>query len=250
MDPGTLALLVAAGAVASFIDSQVGGGGVITLPSLLLAGLPPQVAFGTNKLGGTASALVASANYVRGGAVPLRHAALFAPLSLVGGAIGVWALLHTDPSLLYPAVLAVMAGMTVYVLVRPRFGAVDRPIVGGLAMVAMALAALDIGVYDGLLGPGTGSMLLFACVAFLGYGFRRAAALGRVLNLGSNLSALAYFAWAGKVDWSVGLPMAASMAVGGWVGSHVSMRHGDRWLKPLFVAITVALMLRLAWRLW
>lgn len=240
-----LAVLVAVGFVASFIDSQVGGGGVITLPAYLLLRIPPQVALGTNKVGGTASALVASANYLRSGAVPLRRALLLLPLSLLGGAIGVWAVLHSDATWLTPAVLVVMGAMMVYVLLKPRFGAEDNLQAGLLPMVAMAIAALDIGTYDGLLGPGTGSMLLFAIVSFLGYGFRRAAALGRVLNLGSNVSALAYYIVAGRVDWGVAIPMAVSMGAGGWVGSHVTLKHGDRWLKPLFVAITLALLGRL-----
>jgi hypothetical protein len=245
----TLAFLVTAGFVASFIDSQVGGGGVITLPALLAAGLPPAAASATNKLGGTSSALFASINYLRSGLVPMRRVWLLAPLSLVGGGIGVWAFLHSDTGWLVPAVLAVMATMAVYVLVRPKFGADDLPRVGLLPMVAMGLAALDIGTYDGLMGPGTGSFLLFALVSLLGYGFRRAAALGRVLNLASNLSALAYWIFAGHVVWAVGIPMAVSMAAGGWIGSHVTLKHGDRYLKPLFVAITAALMVRLAGRL-
>lgn len=249
MDEATLAFLVVAGFVASFIDSQVGGGGVITLPALLAAGLPPAAASATNKVGGTASALFASANYLRSGLVPMRQVLLFAPLSLVGGAIGVWAFLHSDPSWLVPAVLAVMGAMALYVLLRPRFGAHDYPRLGWMATVAMGLAALDIGTYDGLMGPGTGSFLLFALVSLLGYGFRRAAALGRVLNLASNVSALAYWIYAGQVVWAVGLPMAASMAAGGWVGSHTTLKHGDRYLKPLFVVITLALMMRLAARL-
>lgn len=248
MEPVTIALLVAAGFVASFIDAQVGGGGVITLPALLAAGLPPHLALGTNKLGGTSSALLASINYLRSGAVPLRHALLFAPLSFVGGAVGVWIALQSDGSWLIPVILAVMAAMTLYVLLRPRFGTTDTLRPGPWPLVAMGLAALDIGTYDGLLGPGTGSMLLFAIVAFLGYGFRRAAGLGRVLNLASNASAIAYFAWAGQVDWSVGIPMAISMAIGGWIGAHVTLKHGDRVIKPLFVAISLALMARLAGR--
>ncbi len=246
MEAGTLTLLVAAGFVASFIDSQVGGGGVITLPAYLLAGLPPQIALGTNKVGGTASALVASVNYLRSGAVPVRRALTLVPLSIVGGAVGVWAVLHSSATWLTPAVLVVMGAMMVYVLVRPRFGAEDHLAAGVLPLVAMALAALDIGVYDGILGPGTGSMLLFAIISFLGYGFRRAAGLGRVLNLGSNLSAVTYYIVAGRVDWAVAAPMAVSMGVGGWVGSHVTLKHGDRWLKPLFVAITLVLLGRLA----
>jgi uncharacterized membrane protein YfcA len=246
---GTLALLAGAGFVASFIDSQVGGGGVITLPALLAVGLPPAAASATNKVGGTSSALFASANYLRSGLVPLRKVLLFAPLALLGGALGVWTFLHSDPSWLFPTILVVMGAMTAYVLLRPAFGTEDRLKAGWLPLLAMALAAFDIGTYDGLLGPGTGSFLLFALVTLLGYGFRRAAALGRVLNLASNVSALAYWAFAGRVVWAVGIPMAAAMAAGGWVGSHVTLRHGDRWLKPLFLAITVALMVRIVGKL-
>lgn len=250
MEPLAIATLAAVGFAASFIDSQVGGGGVITLPSLILAGMDPLTALGTNKLGGTASAFVASANYLHKRIVPLRPVLLFAPLSLVGGAIGVWAVVHVpDRDWLVPAVMVVMVAMGAYVLLRPRFGTLDQAVPGALPIVAMALAALCIGTYDGILGPGTGSMLLFAIVSFLGYGFRRAAGLGRVLNLASNVSALAYFTWAGLVDWQVGIPMAASMAVGGYVGSHVTLRHGDRVIKPLFIVMTAVLLLSLAWRL-
>jgi uncharacterized membrane protein YfcA len=112
----------------------------------------------------------------------------------------------------------------------------------------MAASALAIGIYDGFLGPGTGSFLLFAIVALLGYGFRKAAALGRVLNFASNAAALAYFIGARQVLWEAGVPMALAMLAGGWTGSHVGMKHGDRWLKPLFVAITLALMVRVAGR--
>ncbi|MHB8634754.1 MAG: sulfite exporter TauE/SafE family protein [Thermoplasmatota archaeon] len=247
MQAATVALLAGLGFLASFIDSQVGGGGTITLPALLAAGLPAHLALGTNKLGGTSSALVASANYVHKGAVPLRRALLWAPFSLVGGAIGVAAVLHSSASWLVPVVLAVMAGMTAWVLLRPRLGTVERVQGGRLVAFTLALAALDIGVYDGILGPGTGSMLLFALVTLGGYAFRSAAALGRVLNLASNASALSYFVAAHQVAWAVGIPMAALMAAGGWAGSHVTLRHGDRWLKPLFVSVTVALMLRLLW---
>ncbi len=249
MEPWTIALLAVVGFGSSFIDSQVGGGGAISLPALLLAGLPSQIALGTNKLGGTASALVASANYVHKGAVPLRHALMFAPLALLGGAIGVWAVLHSDATWLVPAVMVIMVAMGIYVLVRPRFGANDHLRPGLLPMVAMGLATLDIATYDGILGPGTGSMLIFALVGLVGYGFRRAAALGRVLNLGSNVSALAYWAWAGKVDWQVGIPMAAAMGVGGYVGSHTTLKHGDKVVKPLFEAVTAVLLVSLAYRL-
>ena len=249
MEAETLAFLAIAGFVAAFIDSQVGGGGVISLPALLAAGLPPHLALGTNKLAGTAASLSASINYGRSGAVPWADAARWMPLSFVGALLGVYLVLQVEGRFLLAAVLVLMAAMAAYVLLRPAFGKEDRshPF-KRLELWAMGLAALAIGVYDGFLGPGTGSFLLFAIVALLGYGFRKAAALGRVLNFASNAAALAYFIGAGQVLWEAGIPMALAMLAGGWTGSHVGMKHGDRWLKPLFVAITLALMVRVAGR--
>lgn len=249
MEAEVLAFLAAAGFVAAFIDSQVGGGGVISLPALLAAGLPPHLALGTNKLAGTAASLSASVNYGRSGAVPWRDAARWMPLSFAGALAGVYAVLHVEGRFLLAAVLVLMAAMTAYVLLRPSFGREDRlRLPTRMEVAAMGASALAIGVYDGFLGPGTGSFLLFAIVALLGYGFRKAAALGRVLNFASNAAALAYFMGANQVLWEAGIPMALAMLAGGWTGSHVGMKHGDRWLKPLFVAITLALMVRVAGR--
>lgn len=247
MQPATLAFLAIAGFVASFIDSQVGGGGVISLPALLVAGLPPHLALGTNKLAGTSASLSASVNYGRSGAVPWADALRWMPLSFAGGLLGVWMVLHVPGGNILAAVLVLMAVMTAYVLLKPRFGVFDRatPPTSG-QLIGMTVAVLAIGIYDGFLGPGTGSFLLFAIVALLGYGFRKAAGLGRVLNFASNAAALAYFIGARQVVWEAGIPMAIAMLAGGWTGSHVGMKHGDRWLKPLFVVITLALMVRIA----
>jgi uncharacterized protein len=245
----TVVFLAVAGFVAAFIDSQVGGGGVISLPALLAAGLPPHLALGTNKLAGTAASFSASVNYGRSGAVPWADALRWMPLSFVGALVGVWAVLHLEGRHLLAIVLVLMAAMTAYTLLRPSFGKLDRErLPNRNEMVGMSLAALAIGIYDGFLGPGTGSFLIFAIVALLGYGFRKAAGLGRVLNFASNAAALAYFLAEGLVAWEYGIPLAVSMLAGGWTGSHIGMKHGDRWLKPLFVAITLALMVRLLGR--
>lgn len=250
VDLETVAFLALAGFVAAFIDSQVGGGGVISLPALLAAGLPPHLALGTNKLAGTSASFSASINYGRSGAVPWQDALRWMPLSFVGALAGVWAVLRVEGRHLLAIVLVLMAAMTAYTLLRPSFGREDRlRLPSRTEMAGMAVAALAIGVYDGFLGPGTGSFLIFAIVALLGYGFRKAAGLGRVLNFASNAAALAYFIGMDLVAWGYGIPMAVAMLAGGWTGSHVGMRHGDRWLKPLFVAITLALMVRVGGRL-
>lgn len=250
METETLVFLALAGFVAAFIDSQVGGGGVISLPALLAVGLPPHLALGTNKFGATAASLSASVNYGRSGAVPWKEAALWMPLAFGGSLFGVWLVLRIEGEHLLAIVLVLMAAMAAYTLLRPSFGKVDRlRLPTGREMLGMSAMALLIGTYDGFLGPGTGSFLLFAIVAILGYGFRKAAALGRVLNFASNAGALSYFLGRGLIMWEYALPMAAATLVGGWVGSHVGLKHGDRWLKPLFVAITLALMVRVGGRL-
>src|SRR5262249_30727291 len=121
----TPALLVGVGFVAAFIDSQVGGGGVISLPSLLALGLPPHLALGTNKLAGTGASFTASIQYARKGGVPWGAAAVLAPLSFLGAFVGVWAVLHAQADFVIVLVLIVMAAMTLYVLFRPRFGVTD-----------------------------------------------------------------------------------------------------------------------------
>lgn len=250
VEPAALAFLVAAGFVASFVDAIVGGGGVITLPALIAAGLPPHVALGTNKLAATGASASATWNYARHGVLLLPLVALLVPFSLVGAVLGAATVVRLPGDLVRGLVAAVVVAMTLYVLLRPRFGEEDafsgvRP-----ATVARGAAlALAIGFYDGFLGPGTGSFLLFGLVALLGFGFLRAAAHGRVLNLASNLAALAFFAAKGYVDYRVGLPMMAAMLVGGFAGSRFGIRHGTKWIKPLFVAMAGALAARLLWDL-
>lgn len=248
VDPSTIAFLVAAAFVAAFIDSIVGGGGVITLPALLATGMPPHLALGTNKLAATGASLTASTQYLRHGAADLARLKVWFPLAVLGSLAGVVVVLQVPGSLIRGLVLAVMAGMTAYVLLRPRFGAGGAVVaVTGPQLAAGAAVALGVGFYDGFLGPGTGSFLLFGLVATQSFPFLAAAANGRVLNFGSNLAALVLFALFGQVDWLVGLPMVPAMVAGGFVGSRFGIRHGHKWIRPLFVVMTLALMARLAW---
>ncbi len=241
-----MALLVGAAFVAAFVDSIVGGGGAITLPALLAAGLPAHQALGTNKFVATGASGMATVQYVRAGIVQGRVAWFLVPFTLVGSVVGAWVVLGLAGHFIRWAVLGVMGAMLVYVVVRPRFGNRDEfRVWGGVQRTSTAVMALALGFYDGVLGPGTGSMLIFAFVALLGMGFLGAAAHGRVLNFVSNASALVVFAWVGEVDYGVGLPMLGATLVGGFVGSRFGIRHGVKWIRPLFVVVTAGLMVRL-----
>lgn len=243
MEPLVLLALAGAGFVAAFLDSIVGGGGVISLPALLAAGLPPHLALGTNKLAATGASSMATIRYTQAGVIVLPLVLLLIPLSVAGSFVGANTVLQVDPTIIKSLVVIVMAGMTVYVVFRRTFGRENR--FTGLTVRPLVLSgflALAIGFYDGFLGPGTGSFLLFAFVGIQGFDFVRAAGHARVLNFASNLSALALFALRDQVDYAVGLPMMVAMIAGAYAGSHVGLKHGARWIKPLFVTTTLVLM--------
>ncbi len=246
MEPATIAFLVVAGFIAAFIDSIVGGGGIISLPALLAAGLPPHVALGTNKLCGTGASSMATLQYLRHGLIRRRVVLALLPFSLAGSLLGAATVLQVDARFIRPLVIAIMIAMTGWVLARPRFGEAATPRTRqGLVVVAGAAMAGVVGFYDGFLGPGTGSFLLFGFVAINGYAFLDAAAHGRVLNFASNIAALGFFVAADSIDYAAGLPMMVAMMAGGTAGSQFAIRHGRRWVRVLFVAVTAALLLRL-----
>lgn len=249
-DLGILLFLVAAGFVAAFIDSQVGGGGIISLPALLVVGLDPHMALGTNKLAATGASFTATVRYTNAGVVNLPLALLLIPFAGIGSFVGSLAVLQVQARWITAAVIAVMVAMTVYVVARRKFGLVNQftGLTTATAVAVVALAAV-VGFYDGFLGPGTGSFLLFGFVGILRMDFVRAAGLGRVLNFTSNLAALTLFALKDSVLWEYGLPMMAAHVAGAYLGSHVGLKHGARWLKPLFVTVSILLMARLAVRL-
>lgn len=245
-DAGLLVLLFAAGVAAGFVDSTVGGGGVVSLPTLLATGMPAHLALGTNKLAGTVATFTATIRYTRAGLVNQPLAMALIPLGVVASMAGSLFVLTVEPRFIRGLVILVMAVLTLYVVLRPKFGRVERP--RGLTWVVLAatpMATAAIAFYDGFLGPGTGTFLVFAYVAILGFDFRGASAHARVVNLATNGGALAVFVVRKQVDYALGVPMMVGMFLGAFIGSHVGIRHGQRWIKPLFIVVSLALMTRL-----
>ncbi len=236
--------LVLVAAAAGFVDSIAGGGGLLTVPALLAAGLPPTTALATNKAQSTFGALTAAVTYTRGGAVRPRD--LLPPIGtvLVGSALGTLLLTRIDAArleALLPWLLLVIAG---WVALRPQLGEVAtaariRPRTYTLT------AAPAIGAYDGFLGPGTGSFFALSLVSLRGHDLTRATATAKVLNLTSNLTALVVFALAGAPAWLLGAGMAVGQALGARFGAGVVLARGARIVRPALVVVSVALSLRL-----
>jgi hypothetical protein len=250
--PVELAFLCVAALLAGVVDAIAGGGGLLTLPSLLATGLPPHVALGTNKGQSVFGASAALVRFARAGLLDKRLAKVSFPFGLVGSFMGAGLVLLVKPEVLKPLVLALLVAVAVFLTFRrpppPRDGAEPSPRPRALAIGA--LIALVIGTYDGFFGPGTGTFLIVAFSTLLGHGMAHASADAKVVNFASNLAAVALFAFKGVVLWRVALPMAVAQFAGGWIGAHLAVKGGDRLVRKVVLGVVVALALKLGRDLW
>ena len=239
-----LLVLVAIAGVAGMIDAIAGGGGLLALPALLWAGLPPVQALATNKLQGSFGTLTASYNFVRRGEIKIGRLRIPILMTFVGSAAGTLAVQKLGSDLLRDVVPTLLIAFALYFLFSPRIGDQDAQhrISHGLFGL---LIGFSVGFYDGFFGPGTGSFFAAAFVLLLGYNLRRATAATKILNFTSNIASLMFFALAGQVIWQVGLPMGLAQMAGAWVGSHLVIRHGTRLIRPLLVTVSLAISLKL-----
>jgi hypothetical protein len=239
-----LALLVVASFVAGTVDAIAGGGGLVTLPALLAAGLPPALALGTNKGQSVFGSGAALLRYARAGLVDGRVARVTFPAGLLGSLGGAALVLLVPPAMLRPVVLALLVVVAAVLAFRPAAPSGPRASAHRSPSVAAAIA-LVIGAYDGFFGPGTGTFLIFGFVIFFGAGMREASADAKVVNFASNLAAVALFASRGLVAWNVALPMAAGQFAGGLAGAHLAVRGGDRLVRWVVLLVVLALVVKL-----
>jgi uncharacterized membrane protein YfcA len=240
-------LLALAGAGAGFIDAIAGGGGMIALPALLWAGLPPQIALGTNKLQSTCGTMLAVAHYSRAGLIRWRPLRLAIAITFVAAAAGAWAVAVMEPAILRRIVPVLLITVAVYMMLNRKLG--ELPGSARIGMTAFALFfGTALGFYDGFFGPGVGSFWMLACVLTLGQDLRAATGTTKALNLTSNIAALVTFALARCLRFDVALAMIAGQLVGARLGAGMVVAHGARVIRPLFIAVAMAMALRLAWQ--
>ena len=244
MDILTLLALGAVGLVAGFVDAIAGGGGLIALPALISAGIPPVTAFGTNKLQSMVGTAIATVTYWRRGFIPLAALAYAVPATFIGAFMGALVVKAVDTSLLNYAVPVMLIAIAIYFSLAPRLTDADSHARLSFALFVPVMG-FAIGFYDGVFGPGTGSFLTIGFVTLFGLGVTRAAGSTKLLNLTSNVGALALFLPSGNVVWSVAAAMAVGQVVGGYLGALTGIRFGARLIKPLVVVISIVLALRL-----
>ncbi|MBW7901883.1 MAG: TSUP family transporter [Rhodocyclaceae bacterium] len=248
-----LALLVAlafAAFAAGFIDSVVGGGGLIQIPALftLLPQQSPATLFGTNKFASVFGTSNAAWRYARRVAMPWRTTLPAALAAFACAYLGAMAVAWLPRELLRPLILALLVGAAVYTFMKKDFGAVHGPAHSGRKELAYAvLLGGVIGFYDGFFGPGTGSFLIFLFIRFFGFDFLYASAAAKVVNVATNLAALAYFAPNGHLLWQAAILMALANVGGSVAGTHLALKHGSGFVRRVFLAVVSLLILKFAW---
>lgn len=232
------------GFITAFVDSIAGGGGLIAVPALLSIGLPPQIVLGTNKLQGSIASIFSAYEYIRSGKVNMKLLKKIIPFVIVGASLGVVTVRLLPNEWLKPIMIVLLIFVLIYTLLKKDFGKYEdpKPLTSGL-LVFLIIMCMMIGFYDGFFGPGTGSFLLFVFL-FTGVSFVSAQANAKILNTISNIIALIMFIKFDFVHYQYGLIMAASGIIGAIVGTRVAVMKGAKFVKPLFVVMTIWLIFK------
>lgn len=233
------------------IDAIAGGGGLVTLPAYLLAGLPAHTAAGTNKCGNVFGTALVTLRFLKRGHIHRQAAVVSAITALVGAYLGAKLNLFLPSHVLYYVMLVAVPLMAVFLMVKRDFGAeshIDK-FSPRMLLVVAGLVGLVTGGYDGFFGPGAGTFFMLAFTGICGFDLLTASGNTKVANTASNAAALVTFAMAGQVMWSVGIPAAACNMVGSYIGSQLALTRGAKIIRPMFLVVLALLVGKLAWDL-
>ncbi|MDE0572487.1 TSUP family transporter [Demequina sp. B12] len=238
-----LAILAVVALLAGCLDTLAGGGGLITVPALLLAGVPPLQALGTNKLQGTAGTFMATTQVIR------RHGVKWSDVkrpmlwAFAGSAVGSVAIQFVSADALTVVIPVVLAVIAAYFLFVPKSHEPPaQPRIGSPAYRRAVVPA--IGAYDGAFGPGTGSLFALSGVALRALPLRQSTAVAKTLNFATNIASLLVFAVAGQMMWLVGGVMIVGQLVGAYIGSHILLRVNPMVLRVLIVVVSLTMLVR------
>jgi uncharacterized membrane protein YfcA len=244
----TLVSLSVVAFVAGVVDAIAGGGGLITLPALMAAGLDPHFALGTNKGQSVFGSFASVVRFARAGYVDLARAKVTFPLGALGAIAGAGLLLVLDRDVLKPLVLILLVAAGLFVAIKRPGNAPPGPGPKRPLLIA-GLIALAIGAYDGFFGPGTGTFLIIAFVTLLHESLPKATADAKVVNFASNLATVTMLGIAGKVVWAIALPMAAGQFLGGLVGASLAIKGGAPIIRGVVLSVLAGLVAKLAFDL-
>ena len=234
--------------LAGLIDSIAGGGGLISLPAYLIAGVPPHIALGTNKTSSSMGTVVSAAKLAKNGFVDRRTAVPGGLCAVAGAIVGATISLYVEDTVITHMMIVILPVVAFYVLRSRTLGESEKTgtLTGGRLIGAVCGIGLVMGIYDGFYGPGTGTFLLLLLTGLAHLDTRRAAGTTKVMNLSSNLAALATFLINGKVYYSLGLVSGLFCIAGHYIDSSLVVRGGRRVVRPMILVVLCILFGKLA----
>lgn len=234
--------------LASAMDAVAGGGGLISLPAYYLAGLPPVWAAGSNKLSASFGTLIAAIKYAKSGSVRWKTALCAVPGALIGAWLGAEALKRAPETIVRVCLLVVVPAMAVVMLLKKSApdSLREGDIKGGRETVLCMLIGLGTGFYDGFFGPGTGMILILLFTLVLKIPAVAASGSAKIVNLASNIAALASFASGRSVLWTLALPAMLCSAAGGYFGSSMAVKVGEKLVRSVMFAVMALLLVKIA----
>jgi uncharacterized membrane protein YfcA len=246
--------LIPVAIAAGWIDAVVGGGGLLSLPALLVAlsGVPTATLLGTNKVMAVTGTTSAAATYLRNTEVDARFVGVAAGVALPAAAGGALVATALPGNVFRPVIMVALLAVGLFVTLRPNFGRTHTPVLLGRARAATVavLSGAGIGFYDGMIGSGTGTFLIISFLLVLGTDFLHGSAMAKVVNVATNLGAVIVFVAQGHVLWELAPGMAAGNIVGGALGARMAVKRGTSFIRYALLVVVVALVAKLAYDQW
>lgn len=233
--------------IAGFIDAVAGGGGLVSLPAYLFAGVPIHIAYGTNKFANCIGTGMASAKFLKSGNIKLKPALISATGALIGSWVGAQLVLLLDEKYLQYSLMIILPIVAIFLLFNRNFGQdinIKEVPIRKLYIISFIIG-LIIGVYDGFFGPGTGTFLVLAFTSICGFNMITASGNAKIVNLASNLAALVVYILNGKVSFMIGIPAAIFAVLGNYIGAHFAINKGSKFIKPVIILVIAMLFIKI-----
>ncbi len=248
----TFWFLMLAGFTAGYVDSIVGGGGLIQLPAFFLAfpHLAPAMVLGSNKFAGFSGTSLAAIRYVRSTPVQWRAVGPAIFTALICGWIGADLVQYLDKEMIRPVILVLLICVAIYTFLKKDFGIKTKEGVQGNAVIVWSLlTGAVLGLYDGFFGPGTGSFLIVIYISIFGFDFLNASVSAKIINCATNVAALAAFIWSGSIAWEIAIPLALFNMTGAWLGVKTALTRGREFVRVFFLVVVSAMIAKFAYDL-
>lgn len=250
MTPLTFLIVCPLVFLGGFVDAVAGGGGLISLPAYLIAGVPVHMAIGTNKLSSAMGTTLTTVRFAQNGFIPWKLSAICVLFAFLGSSRGASLALRIDDHI-FTILMLILLPLTAFYVLKSR--SLERTADGkerrGRTLFFGIVSAFLIGMYDGFYGPGTGTFLLLALTGLAHMELRKANGVTKVINLTTNLSALAVFLWEGKVLFLLGMTAGCFGLLGNYLGSRFFIAGGVKFVKPIILLVLALFFIRILWGL-